>query len=58
MNPFFAEGIQGRRMKSSSQKREHIIIVPGGLLAAKFTNGFSTHQAIAGSLTGQKIFDA
>ena len=24
---------QGRRMKSSNQKREHIIIVPGGLLA-------------------------
>src|SRR3954463_2130938 len=24
---------QGRRMKSSSQKREHIILVPGGLLA-------------------------
>src|SRR5687767_15478849 len=25
--------MQGRRMKLSSQKREHIIIVPGGLLA-------------------------
>jgi aerobic C4-dicarboxylate transport protein len=25
--------MQGRRMKSSSQKREHILIVPGGLLA-------------------------
>ena len=26
---------QGRRMKLSSQKREHIIIVPGGLLAPR-----------------------
>jgi Phosphatidylethanolamine-binding protein len=26
---------QGRRMKSSSQKREHVIIVPGGLLAPR-----------------------
>jgi hypothetical protein len=27
--------MQGRRMKSSSQKREHVIIVPGGLLATR-----------------------
>jgi hypothetical protein len=26
---------QGRRMKSSSQKRKHVIIVPGGLLATR-----------------------
>ena len=26
---------QGRRMKSASQKREHVIIVPGGLLATR-----------------------
>jgi hypothetical protein len=27
------ERTQGRRMKSSNQEREHIIIVPGSLLA-------------------------
>src|SRR4051794_24314756 len=27
--------IQGRRMKSASQKSEHVIIVPGGLLATR-----------------------
>src|SRR5688500_13925771 len=26
---------QGRRMKSASQKSEHVIIVPGGLLATR-----------------------
>ena len=26
--------IQGRRMKSARQKRQHIFIIPGGLLAA------------------------
>src|SRR5215212_7167836 len=27
--------MQGRRMKSASQKSEHVIIVPGGLLATR-----------------------
>src|SRR3954465_1803423 len=29
------DDIQGRRMKSASQKSEHVIIVPGGLLATR-----------------------
>jgi hypothetical protein len=27
-------GSQGRRMKSSNQKRQHVLIIPGGLLAS------------------------
>src|SRR3954449_2813854 len=30
-----ASCVQGRRMKSASQKSEHVIIVPGGLLATR-----------------------
>src|SRR5690242_16189964 len=42
-------GDQGRRMKSSSQKREHIIIVPGSLLAT------GPHADPGGAVTAHEV---
>jgi transposase len=59
----FGRGFQGRRMKSARQKRQHVLIIPGGMLAtrAHADSGCSvtTHEvdsdlAQDGQITGRR----